>query len=147
VIVYLDASALVKRYVGEAWSGEVDQLIARASGVGTALISRAEVAAALAKAARLGALTREQTALALHVFRTEWVDLVRLQVTESLVARADVQAWERGLRGHDAVHLAAALVWQEMLGEPVTLATFDRRLWQAAGVAGLTAWPDELSSV
>jgi hypothetical protein len=42
------------------------------------------------------------------------------------------------------VHLTAALVWQETLGEPVTLATFDRQLWQAGRAARLTAWPDDL---
>jgi hypothetical protein len=58
--------------------------------------------------------------------------------------RADAQAWERGLRGYDALHLAAALFWQETLGEPVTLATFDRQLWQAGAAAGLEVWPADL---
>lgn len=36
------------------------------------------------------------------------------------------------MRGYDATHLACALIWQEALGLPVTLATFDARLIQAA---------------
>jgi len=40
-------------------------------------------------------------------------------------------AWERGL------HLASALFWQEILGEAVVLATYDRELWEAARRAGL----------
>ena len=58
--------------------------------------------------------------------------------------RAASLAWEYGLRGYDAVHLATALLWQETIGEPVTLATFDRQLWQAGDQAGLTTWPPEL---
>ena len=42
---------------------------------------------------------------------------------------------------YDAVHLAAARFWQSSLGEPVTLATYDRQLWQAGDAAGLGAWP------
>jgi predicted nucleic acid-binding protein len=60
VIAYLDASALVKRYVAEAGSAEVGELIDQAAVVGTAIISRAEVAAAMAKAVRKALLTREE---------------------------------------------------------------------------------------
>jgi len=141
VILYLDASALVKRYIAEAGSAEVDQLIAHAQGIGTSVISRAEVAAALAKSVRIGFLSREEAGAALQVFRAQWADLVRLQLTEVVIARADTQAWEHGLPGYDAVHLAAALFWQETLSEPVTLATFDHQLWQAGTMAGLAAWP------
>ena len=142
--LYLDASALVKRYVAEAGSAQVGQIIAQANVVGTALISRAEVSAALGKAVRIGVLTPQEAAAALQVFRSEWGSLVRIQLTESVIARTDDLAWSRGLRGYDAVHLAAALFWQDALAEPVTVATFDRQLWQAAGADGLIPWPDHL---
>ena len=142
--LYLDASALVKRYVAEAGSAQVGQIIAQANVVGTALISRAEVSAALGKAVRIGVLTPQQAAAALQVFRAEWGSFVRIQLTESVIARADDLAWSRGLRGYDAVHLAAALFWQDALAEPVTVATFDRQLWQTAGADGLIPWPDHL---
>ena len=78
---------------------------------------------------------------ALKAFRAEWPSLLAVQVTESLVVRADSLAWEHGLRAYDAVHLSAALIWQEALGEPVTVATFDKQLWQAANAVGLATWP------
>ena len=53
-------------------------------------------------------------------------------------------AWEHGLRGYDAVHLAAALVWRESVGEPVTVATYDRELWRGAQASGLVPWPVEM---
>jgi predicted nucleic acid-binding protein len=141
MILYLDSSALVKRYVREAGSTEVEELIAQADAVGTGLISRAEVAAALARALRLGYLGRDDAEAALQVFHAQWHRLARLQLTEPLLARADALAWEHGLRSYDAVHLAAALHWQETLGELVTLATFDRELWRAGQRAGLSVWP------
>jgi len=144
VILYLDASALVKRYVAERGSPEVADAIAGAEVVGTSLISRAEMAAALGKAVRTEALTHETAASVLQLFRSEWPTLVRVQATEVLVARADVLAWELGLRGYDAVHLASALSWQEGLGVPVTMATFDRRLWEAAEQRGLRLFANRL---
>ena len=45
MIVYLDSSALVKRYVAEAYSQAVTSLITKAGVVVTATISRAEVSA------------------------------------------------------------------------------------------------------
>ncbi|MGH7318444.1 MAG: type II toxin-antitoxin system VapC family toxin [Candidatus Rokuibacteriota bacterium] len=144
MIVYLDASALVKRYVAEAGSRETNRLIGRATVVGTALLSRPEVAAALARAVRVNVLTRADAAAALQAFRAHWNDLARLQVTETLVAKADALAWDGGLRGYDAVHLAAATLWRETLGDRVILATFDRQLWHAAAGAGLTPWPEAL---
>lgn len=77
----------------------------------------------------------------------EWPDFLRVQITEALVARADSLAWRHGLRGYDAVHLAAALAWQEGMGEPVTLATFDRRLWESARQSGLSVFPDDLPAM
>ncbi len=142
MIVYLDASALVKRYLVEPGTEDVARLIATAAAVGTSLISRAETSAALAKAVRVGALTREGGAAALQVFRREWPVFIRVQATEAVLARADTLAWELNLRGYDAVHLASALLWQEGLGEPITLATFDRQLWDAARAQGLAMFPD-----
>jgi len=144
MILYLDASALVKRYVAEPGSMEVGDAISRADVVGTALISRAEVAAALAKATRVGALTQEEASACLQVFRGEWPDLMRVQVTEMVVTRAATFAWEHGLRGYDAVHLAPASLWQDALGEPVMLSTFDRQLWKAAMHVGLALHPTDL---
>lgn len=144
MIAYLDASALVKRYVAEAGSAEVGVLIGQAEVVGTAIISRAEVTAALAKAVRMKLLPRGEAFSALQVFNAEWEDLVRLQMTEVLVARAASLAWDHGIRGYDAAHLAAALFWQDMMGEPVTVATYDRQLWETATTTGLIAWPGSL---
>jgi len=144
MILYLDASALVKWYVDEPGSTEVGEAISQAELVGTVLISRAEIAAALAKAVRLRALSQEEAVACLQTFRSEWFDLVRLQMTEALVARADTLAWEQSLRGYDAVHLAAAILWQEALGKTVTLATFDRQLWTAAEQTGLVPYPRNL---
>jgi predicted nucleic acid-binding protein len=105
------------------------------------------VAATLGKAARLGALTQQEAIACLQCFREEWPALMRVQVTEMVVTRADTFAWEHGLRGYDAVHLAAASLWQDALGEPVIFCTFDRRLWETAGRVGLALHPADLPAL
>jgi len=144
MIVYLDPSALVKRYVAETGSAEVVELIGKAEAVGTVVISRAEVVAALAKASRIQVLLRDEAVSALKVFNRDWENLIRLQMTEGLVSRAASLAWEYGLGGYDAVHLASALFWQDMLGAAITVASYDRQLWEAVKANGLFAWPDSL---
>jgi predicted nucleic acid-binding protein len=142
MIVYLDSSALVKRYILEANSAEVEQLVSAAEQVGAAIISRAEVSAALSKAVRLNWIDRAAALKSLAVFQSQWPSLFRLHIRETTVARADALAWAHRLRGYDAVHLACALLWQDAVGEAVTLATFDEALHDAAAGTGLAVWPE-----
>jgi uncharacterized protein len=145
VILYLDASALVKRYVAEGGSRKVIELIAAAEVVATSLVSRAEVAAAFARAVRLGVLDHDGGRRAQRRFSREWPDFARVPVSEALMSRAETLAWDHGLRGYDAVQLASGLTWQESIGQEVLLGTFDGQLWEAAPGAGLHVWPDKLA--
>ena len=144
MIAYLDASALVKRYLVERGSRETIALTTESEMIATSIVSRAEVAAALAKAARIGLAKPDVARNAQRRFAGDWPDLVRVPVTEALVERADALAWEYGLRGYDAVQLASALTWQESVGEQIVVAAFDQQLWEAAKRSGLKAWPEEI---
>jgi uncharacterized protein len=145
VTVYLDASALVKRYVAEHGSREMRELTSSADVVATSLVSRAEVAAALAKAVRLRILEPENGRKAQRAFASQWADFAKVPVTEALVSRAEALAWDFALRGYDAVQLASALTWREAVGAEITLATFDRQLWDAGRNAGVRMWPETLT--
>lgn len=145
MILYLDASALVKKYIQELGTTDVLKIISQSEAVGTSIISRAETAAALAKAHRLKILTKSDAEKAAQQMRQEWLDFIRIQVTEAIVVRADFVAWEHSLRGFDAIHLATALVWSEQLPhEQFAFATFDRQLWQAVRDSNLTPFPPNL---
>ncbi|MCH7610765.1 MAG: type II toxin-antitoxin system VapC family toxin [Chloroflexi bacterium] len=142
MIVYLDASALVKRYLEEAGSDEVYRLFEGAEVLGTSLVTRAEVSAAFARAARLDAVSEEQALSARKDFEADWPDFARLRIDELTVAQAGRLAWEHGLTGIDALHLASALLWREALGEPVQMATYDEKLKEGAQASQLTIWPE-----
>jgi predicted nucleic acid-binding protein len=143
-MLYLDTSALVKKYVEEPQSDEVRHCIAQHEMIATVTITRAESAATFARAVRRGSLTEEAARASHRQFIREWKTYIRIRVTESLVARADEVAWTFRLRGYDAVHLAAALEWYDRMEEPITVATFDQVLWRAAAEAGLECFPGSL---
>lgn len=144
MIVYGDTSALVKLFVWEGGADETRKLLGEARMLGTAVLTRAELAAALARGARRGYLLAEEAEAARRRLREVWDSWVRVAVDAEVVARAEEMAWRHGLRGYDAVHLAAALVWKEGAGYPITLVTFDRELGEAARKEGLEVWPEVL---
>jgi uncharacterized protein len=147
LICYLDSSALVKRYVTEPGSSYVIRAFAEAHLVGTATISRAEVVAGFIRAVRRGSLASADAEFARHQFQTEWRHFQHHQITDSLIGRSCDLAWSFGLRGYDSVQLAAAVRWQEELDLPLTLATFDGQLWQAAARVGLEPYPPSLLEI
>ncbi|MFN3761571.1 MAG: type II toxin-antitoxin system VapC family toxin [Anaerolineae bacterium] len=142
MILYADTSALVKLFVAEAGSDATRALFQRASLLGTSVLARVELGAALARAVRRGLIQEEEGLEARRRLEAVWPTWVRIAVDERLVARAEGLAWEHGLRGYDALHLAAALVWQERMGHLVVLATFDNELGEAARRAGMEVWPE-----
>ncbi|KAF0106022.1 MAG: hypothetical protein FD147_2612 [Chloroflexi bacterium] len=144
MILYLDTSALVKRYVLEQGSKEVNALIDQADLVGSAMLTSVEMASALTKAVRLNWVKAKDAEKAWQDFLFDWQAFTRISVTPALVERAAHLAWEFELRGYDATHLAAALIWQEILESPITLVTHDRELWSAAKQAGMIVWPEGL---
>jgi predicted nucleic acid-binding protein len=139
--LYLDSSAIVKIYIAEAGSKEVSNWISDARMVSTSLISRAEVSAAIARATRMNVFNNQEGRRAIQAFQKDWFDFIRLPILEATVAKADELAWQYYLRGYDAVHLAVTLLWQETIGEIVTLATFDQELQKASIQSGLSILP------
>ena len=143
MIVYGDTSALVKLFVVEENSALTQDMLRQAQALGTGLLTRAELGAALARGAQRGFVSEEEALEARQRLGAVWPTWIHITLDENMVSRAEALAWEYGLRGYDAVHLAAALAWQERLASLVVLATFDRELWTAARQAGLAVWPEE----
>ncbi len=143
-LLYLDTSALFKRYVEEAGSEALLGRIEDAPAVGTALITRVEVAAALAKAVRDGRMPSAEAREAENDFFDDWADFTRIGLTDDVAARAGRLAWKHDLRGYDAAQLAAALAWSEATEDAedqVVFACFDNDLRRAAAAEGLETWP------
>jgi len=141
VNLYLDTSALIKRYIREQGTDEVNLWVAEAEITGTSIITLAEANAALARAARMKNISHQTGEAAGRLLRDQWPHTIKTPITEKTVARAAELAWTLGLRGYDAVHLASAELWQISLGMPVSLVTYDSQLAVGAGQLGLDVLP------
>jgi uncharacterized protein len=136
VTLYLDTSALVKLYVSEQGSAAVHAWTSAASLIATARITYAEARAAIAQTRHLGALTPAELRRAVAALDAGWTGFLRVDVSEALVSRAGYLAEKHGLRGYDAVQLAAALDARPVVAD-YRFASFDDTLNAAAAREGL----------
>ena len=109
---YLDTSALAKHYVQETGTPWIRSLFAPTQGhrLWTVRLSGPELVAALWRKVRTGEESAASIGQAVQVFRAHWQHRYQIvEVTPLVVEEAMRLAEQRGLRGYDAVHLAAAL--------------------------------------
>lgn len=130
--LYLDSSALVKRYVKEAGSDAVVEAMTRARVFKMCRVGFVETERAVAFGGEPEDVER---------LKGEWVSADFIEVDEDLAEQAAKLAVEHRLRTLDALHLAAALTLAD--DNPV-FATWDRRLHQAARAEGFEAIPATL---
>jgi predicted nucleic acid-binding protein len=142
-VLFLDSSALVKRYIAEEGSDWVAGLLAPAAGnvLYTAVVSGAEVVAALVRRQRGGSLAANEASHAIAEFRDDWMTLYEsVGADRALITRAMLLAERYGLRGYDAVQLASSLEVNaigQQLQSPVVLVSADDELNAAASAEGL----------
>lgn len=132
MITYLDTSTLLKLIVEEVGSDRAQLIWDSADALASVALVTVEARAALAAAARGGRLTASQHRRAKEALASLIGDLHVVQITDELVASAADLAETEGLRGYDAVHLAAALT----TGVAV-LTSADAELCNAASRQGL----------
>jgi uncharacterized protein len=133
LILYLDTSSLVKLYVAESGSPEVERLAGEASLVCTSVIAYAEARSALARLSRENRLTADEHSAAKSYLDRDWPRYLALEVTREVWRTAGDLAEKYALRGFDSLHLATFLYLAAAeLGEPVQFSSFDDRLNEAA---------------
>lgn len=126
-MIFIDTSALVKRYVNETGSRSVMALMDADGAWAAAAIALTESEISLCHRA-----DRESTADPLiDALRRDWPRFSVIPVDEPCLARAREIGCQFGTRAMDSIHLAAA----DRLPRPLTFITFDRR--QAAAAAGM----------
>ncbi|MBK9258470.1 MAG: type II toxin-antitoxin system VapC family toxin [Polyangiaceae bacterium] len=134
MIRFFDTSALVKRYVDEPGSAMVRSAL-RAHLVSVARVAFAEAAAAVARAARLGAITDSQRDVILGRLPHDFTRLSVIEMRPALIARVSSLVTRHPLRAYDAIQLASALALRQAEG-PVELWCADGVLLEAAIAEG-----------
>ena len=146
-MIYLDTSALIKRFVNEKGSPLVHSLVQRREPVATAKIAYAEIFAGLARKLREGHLSETLHALACRQFERDWQAYLRVELQDDVLFLARDLIQRHPLKGFDAVHLASALSLRSALGEEITFAAADKRLLRAAGAEKLEPFNVETARV
>jgi predicted nucleic acid-binding protein len=131
-MLYLDASALVKRYVEEDGSEVVLRAMDDASAWSICRIGFVETVRAVALAGGQKLVKKVES---------DWLAFDVVEVDRELAEHAAQLALSTELRSLDALHLAAALV---LGAEDLTIATWDMRLHRAARDQGLDTLPAAL---
>ena len=139
MILFCDTSALIKLYLKEAHSTEVQALAVAAKGVVVARIAWAETMAALARRVRENPVDAEAIETVRAKMRHDWSAFAVVEITQALVEQAGEFADTFALRGYDSVQLAAAHRVQTATSEALCFACFDARLTRAAKVLGMQA--------
>lgn len=143
-VFYLDASALVKRYLSETGSVWVESLCANSGTNAIAIVHVGIVETAAAFAAKRRGLfitsAEHESALAdlLHDAGTRY----RLVAVGPAIINSAIELTKRQrLRGYDAIHLACAIALNQPLVEKempaVTFVAADEDLLSAAAAEGL----------
>jgi predicted nucleic acid-binding protein len=144
VNAYFDTSAIVPLLVREPTTDHCTRVWDEATRIVCARLVYPEACAALARAVRMGRLAAAQmvTATAELDDLVEQIDFV--EITADLARNAGRLAQHYGLRGYDAVHLAAGVA----IADPdVVFVTGDTDLADAAKASGLaTAVPTPRST-
>lgn len=109
MIAYVDTSTLLKLIIDEDGSDRAAMIWNSADAVASVSLVLVEARAAIAAATRGRRLTAAQGRAAIVELGELVGDLHIVSVTDALVAAAAEVAEVEGLRGYDAVHLAAAL--------------------------------------
>lgn len=134
MIAYFDTSAVLPLLVAEPGSARAASLWDGADRIASVRLIYPEARAALAQAERLGRLTARQLRDAVTEFDSLFEEIDLVEVDDALARRAGELAEARRLRGHDAVHLAAA----DRVRDPnVVVVAGDGALLDAAAAEGM----------
>lgn len=141
MILYLDTSALVKRYFREPFSDEVVLRWKTATEIVISSVAYAEALASFYRKKRETGLKEALTRKVIEAFLLDWKSFVRIEVNEELDTYLDRALERYPLRGFDAIHLASAVLVREGLQEDILFVCFDQVLARAARKEGFEIFP------
>jgi len=111
-VYFVETSALAKRYIAEAGSVWLRALLDPSTGCSIYIVrvTAVEIIAAITRRERGRALAPTDATTARQAFRSDLATAYQvIEVTPALANRAMLLAEQHGLRGYDAIQLAAGL--------------------------------------
>lgn len=135
MIAFLDTSALIKLYIAEIGSQNLEKWASGASLV-VSQLTYGEVYATLARRLRENLLTAEEHQILCDAFATDWTGFSRIPFSDAVLAHVPGLCHRHPLRGADAMQLACVSMLKEEEIE-VHFAVSDQRLLAAARDEGI----------
>jgi predicted nucleic acid-binding protein len=141
MILYVDTSALVKKYFEESYSAEVISAWKSALAISTSAVAYAELVAAVYRKGREARVKKSLIQTIMNVFQEDWSSLVIVEVDNRLNEMIHKIIVNHHLRGFDAIHLASALAVASAISDDFLFACYDEGLRRAAQAEGLNTMP------
>jgi predicted nucleic acid-binding protein len=142
-MIYLDSSALVKRYVQEPGSDAMDRLLADHPYAATSRLAYPEILSALNRKQKAREFSTRILGELIKAFESDWGKLFILEFDDELLPIIKKAIHRHAVRDADAVHLASALWLRSVLKEDVVFACADAKLLDAARAERLVAYEPE----
>lgn len=135
-MIYLDSSALVKRYVKEKGSEKVN-LVSSSDTVVTSKITYAEILSGLSRKRREKCIGEKDFQTAIERFEIDWEILIIIELQDELLPIIKNLLLSYTLKGADAIHLASCLWFKKNIKEDVTFVASDKPLINIAIEEGI----------
>lgn len=139
-MLYLDSSVFVKRYLREAGSESLQQRLSANPTLCASAIGYAEIHATLARKLVRKEMGRQEFLQLRNRFELDWLEVQEIAVDRETLNPVATLVENFGLRGMDAIHLAAAVWMWRKTDEKLEFVTSDEDMLLAADSLGLTAW-------
>lgn len=130
--IFLDSSALAKRYIQEKGSDQVQAILSSASTLAVSVICVPEIVSALCRRRRERKISTAEYRSAKTAVLSDIDDATVIGVTEEVIAQAVALLEQFPLRSADALHIACASEWSADL-----FVSADDRQCKAARTRGL----------
>ena len=138
-MLYLETSAIVKKYREEAGSGSVRKLFDSGEGITSSILTLAEVETSLGRLYREGRLPEAELYRQRAALLEDWDHVFVLEFDEDVMAQIRKLVLKLPLRAGDTIHLASALLVSAE-GEPLVFCSADTSLLRSAEAEGLPTW-------
>jgi hypothetical protein len=131
-MIYLDSSALVKRYTEEAGTDSVKSILATSGLITTSKLTYPEILSALMRKVHSGEIEKKTFHGIVDKFDKDWNHILVLDFHNDLLPIVKTLIQKHPLKAADAIHLSSAL-WLKLSSKAnVTFVASDSNLVKAA---------------
>lgn len=138
-MLYLETSAMVKKYRREAGADLLRELLDSGEEVTSSVLTLAEVETTLGRLFREGLLQEDELHRQRAALIEDWSHVFVMELDDNVIAEVRGLVMRRPLRTGDAIHLASALLVAGA-GEPLVFCSADTALLRSASAEGLSTW-------